>query len=88
MTTLRLAMGGYAAAWIVGSVLFFLPAGVGAREGVLALMLSPVLDPGGVIVVVLLSRVLVTAGDLVGAGWALAVARSQGAQGSRRSRRR
>lgn len=86
LTSLRLAVGGYAAAWIVGSVLFFLPAGVGAREAVLALMLSPVLDPGGVIVVVLLSRVLVTAGDLVGAGWALMIARPP--QGSRRSRRR
>ncbi|GGK82781.1 lysylphosphatidylglycerol synthase domain-containing protein [Ornithinimicrobium pekingense] len=77
MTSLRLAVGGYAAAWIVGSVLFFLPAGVGAREAVLGLALSPVLDPGGVLVVVLLSRVLVTAGDLAGAGVALAVAKRQ-----------
>jgi glycosyltransferase 2 family protein len=88
MTTLRLSVGGYAAAWIVGSALFFLPAGVGAREAVLALVLSPVLDPGGVLVVVLLSRVLVTAGDLAGAGFALLVSRAYVPQGSRRSRRR
>lgn len=88
MTLLRLSVGGYAAAWIVGSALFFLPAGVGAREAVLGLALSPVLDPGGILVVVLLSRVLVTAGDLAGAGLALALSRGEHAQGSRRSRRR
>jgi glycosyltransferase 2 family protein len=88
MTLLRLSLGGYAAAWIVGSVLFFLPAGVGAREAVLGLALSPVLDPGGTLVVVLLSRVLVTAGDLAGAGLALVLSRGEAHQGSRRSRRR
>lgn len=88
MTLLRLSVGGYAAAWIVGSALFFLPAGVGAREAVLGLALSPVLDPGAILVVVLLSRVLVTAGDLAGAGLALALSRGERAQGSRRSRRR
>lgn len=74
-TTLRLAVGGYALAWIVGFVLVFLPAGVGAREGVLALAMAPVLDTGGVLVVVLLSRVLVTAGDLLAAGVAALLAR-------------
>lgn len=82
--SMRLSMGGYAAAWIVGSALFFLPAGVGAREAVLGLALAPVLDAGGILVVVLLSRVLVTAGDLIGAGLALVLNRtpSAGAAGS------
>ena len=83
--SVRLSMGGYAAAWIVGSALFFLPAGVGAREAVLGLALAPVLDAGGILVVVLLSRVLVTAGDLIGAGLALVLNRipPAGADGSR-----
>ncbi|MFK5635022.1 lysylphosphatidylglycerol synthase domain-containing protein [Ornithinimicrobium sp. LYQ103] len=80
---LRVSVGGYALAWIVGFVLVFLPAGVGAREAVLALALAPVLDTGAVLVVVLLSRVLVTLADLAAAGLALLVP-----QGSRRSRRR
>jgi hypothetical protein len=83
MELLRLSVGGYALAWVVGFVLVVLPAGVGAREAVLALALAPVLDAGGVLVVVLLSRVLVTLADLAAAGLALLAA-----QGGRRSRRR
>lgn len=74
-TLVRAAVGGYAVAWVVGFVLVFLPAGVGAREGVLALALSPVLGAGGVLVVVLLCRVLLTVADLVAAALALLVAR-------------
>ena len=70
MPLLRLSVGGYALAWLVGFVLVFLPAGVGAREVVLAAALAPALGTGGVLVVVLLSRVLVTAGDLLSAGLA------------------
>lgn len=69
-TLLRLCVGGYAVAWLVGFVLVFLPAGVGAREGVLGLVLAAALGPGAVVVVVLLSRVLVTLADLLGAGLA------------------
>ncbi|TQM97713.1 hypothetical protein FB476_2636 [Ornithinimicrobium humiphilum] len=81
---LRLTTGGYALAWLVGTALVFLPAGVGARETVLALALAPVLDAGGILVVVLLSRVLVTAGDLLAAGGALLAVRvaPPGAPGS------
>lgn len=71
MELLRLSVGGYALAWVVGFVLVVLPAGVGAREAVLALALAPVLDTGGVLVVVLLSRVLVTLADLAAALLAL-----------------
>jgi glycosyltransferase 2 family protein len=75
MELLRLSVGGYALAWLVGTALFFLPAGVGAREAMLALALAPVLGTGGILVVVLLSRVLLTVGDLGAAGIALLVAR-------------
>lgn len=76
MPLLRLSVGGYALAWIVGTALVFLPAGVGAREAVLALAMAPVLGTGGILVVVLLSRVLLTVGDLVAAAVALLVARA------------
>ncbi|MDO5741187.1 MAG: lysylphosphatidylglycerol synthase domain-containing protein [Ornithinimicrobium sp.] len=76
MSLLRLSVGGYALAWIVGFVLVFLPAGVGAREAMLALALTPVLGTGGMLVVVVLSRLLVTVADLVAAGLALLVNRA------------
>ncbi|WP_143780585.1 lysylphosphatidylglycerol synthase transmembrane domain-containing protein [Ornithinimicrobium sp. CNJ-824] len=85
---LRTSLGGYALAWLVGTALVFLPAGVGAREAVLALVLAPVLDAGAVLVVVLLSRVLLTLADLLAAGGAMLVQRWWPAQPTPRSRRR
>jgi uncharacterized membrane protein YbhN (UPF0104 family) len=72
-----LAVGGYALAWAVGFVVVIAPAGAGAREVVLAAVLSTVLDRGALLVVVLLSRVLFTAVDLVLAGLGIAVGRSR-----------
>ena len=68
--------GGFSAAEMVIPVLVFLPAGVGAREAMLALAMAPVLGTGGILVVVLLSRVLLTVADLASAGLALAVSRA------------
>lgn len=73
--TLALAIGGYALAWAVGLLVVFAPAGAGARELALVAVLSPVLDGGAVVVVVLLSRVLFTGADLVLAGFGLMVGR-------------
>jgi uncharacterized membrane protein YbhN (UPF0104 family) len=66
--TLALTIGGYALAWAVGLVVVVAPAGAGAREVALAALLSQVVDPGAVVVVVLLSRVLFTGADLALAG--------------------
>lgn len=63
-----LCTGGYALAWSVGFLALPLPAGVGAREVVLVAVLSSTLDKGSVLVVVLMSRVLLTAADLALAG--------------------
>jgi len=71
--TVAVTVGGYALAWAVGLVVVVAPAGAGAREVALAALLSPVLDRGAVVVVVLLSRVLFTASDLSLAGLGLAV---------------
>jgi uncharacterized membrane protein YbhN (UPF0104 family) len=74
--TLALAIGGYALAWAVGFVVVIAPAGAGAREVALVAVLSPVLDRGAVLVVVLASRVLFTAVDLALAGLGIAVGRA------------
>jgi uncharacterized membrane protein YbhN (UPF0104 family) len=62
---LPLAVGGYSLAAAAGLVAIPLPAGAGVRELVLVLTLSPVLDVGGATVVALLSRLLMTLGDVL-----------------------
>lgn len=80
--TLALAVAGYALAWTAGFLVVVVPAGLGVREAALALMLSTYLEPGPVLVVVLLSRIAMTAADVVlGVGGAVA------ARGRRRSAR-
>jgi glycosyltransferase 2 family protein len=62
--TLARTTGGYALAWVVGFVVLVAPAGAGAREVALAAVLAAVLDSGAAVLVVLLSRLLFTGGDL------------------------
>jgi len=73
--TVALAVGGYALAWVVGFLVVVVPAGVGAREVVLAAVLAGQLDTGGVLAVVLLSRVVLTVVDVLGGLGGLLVAR-------------
>ncbi len=75
--TFALAAGGYALAWAVALVVVVAPAGAGAREVALGAVLSPVLDRGAVVVVVLLSRVLFSAADLALAGLGFAAGRRE-----------
>jgi glycosyltransferase 2 family protein len=63
--TLAQAVGAYALAWTVGFLVVVVPAGVGVREAVLGAMLAGLLDGGAVVVTVLLSRLLLTAADLL-----------------------
>lgn len=76
-----LAIGGFAFAWCVGFVIVFAPAGAGVREVLLIAMLGPVIGVGSATAVALLSRVLVTLGDLLTA--AVAVALNRGAAARR-----
>jgi uncharacterized membrane protein YbhN (UPF0104 family) len=62
--TFALAVGGYALAWVVGFLVVVAPAGLGAREVVLAAVLAGQLDRGSVIAVVLLSRIATTVVDV------------------------
>ena len=58
--TVSHATGVFAAGYLVGLVMVFLPGGVGAREGVFIPMLTPSLGPAGAIVLTLASRILLT----------------------------
>jgi glycosyltransferase 2 family protein len=73
--TALLAVGGFAFAWSVGFLVVFAPAGAGVREVLLVAALGPVLGTGAATAVALVSRVLMTAGDLLTAGSAAAVSR-------------
>ena len=64
IATAALATGGYALAWTVGFLVVVVPAGVGVRETVLALVLAGQLSGGSVVVAVLASRVLMTLADV------------------------
>lgn len=75
-TTLALCVGGYALAWTIGFLVVFVPAGAGVREAALGLVLAGSLSSGGVVAVVLLSRVVLTVADLAMGGAGLALARS------------
>ena len=71
------ALGGaFAAAYAVGVVVVFAPAGVGAREAVFVLLLAPTIGVAQATALALLARVVHTGADaLMAAGWWLAVRR-------------
>jgi uncharacterized membrane protein YbhN (UPF0104 family) len=70
-----LATGAYALAFTAGFIVFIAPGGIGAREAALVIALSPVLPAGAPIVVAIVSRVVLTAADLVNAGAAVLLGR-------------
>ena len=73
--TALIALGGFAFAWSVGFVIVFAPAGAGVRDLLLLLVLHPVLSTPDAAAVVLVSRVLLTAGDLLTAAVATRLGR-------------
>jgi hypothetical protein len=73
-----LSLGGYALAWTVGFLFLLAPAGALIRETVLVLSLAPVLDRPAATAVAVVSRGVMTVGDLVwGAVGALLRPRAQ-----------
>lgn len=72
-STVLLSIGAYALAWLVGFLVFFLPAGLGGREAVLTalLVVGGASTSGQGVSIALMSRVLLTVGDLVMAGSAI-----------------
>jgi len=77
-----LTIGAYALAWLVGFLVFFLPAGLGGREAVLTALLvaGAGIGSSAAVSVAVMSRVLLTVVDVVFAGSAVL--------GERRHRRR
>ena len=73
---LPLAVGAFALATSAGVLALPVPAGAGVREAVLVVTLSPVLPLGQSLLLALVSRALLTAGDLVVAGLASRKART------------
>jgi hypothetical protein len=65
--TALVAVGGFAFAWSIGFVVVFAPAGAGVRDVLLLVMLGSVVPTGEATAIVLVSRVLMTVGDLLGA---------------------
>ena len=72
-----LALGAYALAWAVGFLIIFFPGGIGPRELALIAVLSPVMSSASALVVALVSRVVMTVGDLFWAGVGLAIGRAR-----------
>lgn len=70
-----LAVGGFAFAWCAGFLVVIAPAGAGVRDVLLFAALTAVLSPGAATAVALVSRVLMTVGDLILAGLAAGYAR-------------
>jgi len=68
----------FAAAYVVGYVMVFSPAGIGIREGVLTFFLAPVTGHGAAAAISLLARIWTTAVEVVPAGalWLVHVRRA------------
>ena len=79
---LGFATTAFAAAYFTGYI-SMLPAGIGVREGVLILLLTPLLGPDGALVLAVLQRVWTTALELVAAAVGVWVLRRPGPRGSR-----
>jgi Lysylphosphatidylglycerol synthase TM region len=73
-----LAAGAYALAWAAGILLVVFPGGIGPRELALVVALAPVLPRGAALVIALVSRLVMTASDLVWGGTGLAIGRLAG----------
>jgi glycosyltransferase 2 family protein len=83
-----LAVGGFAFAWSAGFLVVFAPAGAGVRDVLLVAALGPALGVAGATAVALVSRALMTAGDLLTAAVAAGFSRPPPAEGEGRADRR
>lgn len=77
--------GAFALAWVVGFLFIVAPAGVGIREAVLVLALGGTLGRPDALAFAIVSRVLLTIVDLVGAGIGLLVPKAKQETGQQES---
>ncbi len=59
------AVGGFAGAYFLGYAAVFAPAGVGVREGALAVLLAPWTGPAEAAVLAVIARLWMTVGEMV-----------------------
>ncbi len=78
-TGVLLATGAFAFAWCAGFLVVFAPAGAGVREVLLVAMLGPAIGAGAATAVALVSRVVMTVGDLLTAAVAATCTRGSAA---------
>lgn len=81
------AVGTFAAAWTAGFVFLVAPAGAGVREATMVWLLLPVLSPGAALAVAVVSRLILTAGDVAWGAAGLAVRPHRGGPDARRTAR-
>ncbi len=75
-----LAVGpAFAAAYVLGYLVVFAPAGLGVRESSLVALLAPVMGPGGAALIAIVARVWTTVIEVVPAGafWLAGIGRSR-----------
>jgi uncharacterized membrane protein YbhN (UPF0104 family) len=77
-----LAVGAYALAWTVGFLFLLAPAGAGLREVVLVLALAPALHGPAATAVAVVSRGVMTLGDLLWGGAAVLIRPRNGLDGT------
>jgi hypothetical protein len=77
-----LSLGGYALAWTVGFLILIAPAGGLIREGVLVVALAPVLHSAAATAVAVVSRGVMTLGDLLWGGAGALMRPRSGAEGA------
>jgi glycosyltransferase 2 family protein len=78
MGSVLLLAGVNALSFLAGYMVFIAPAGLGAREGVMAVLLRPLAATGIAAVVAVLSRLWTVAAELLGAGIVLLATRRDG----------
>lgn len=66
-------MASWAAAYVIGYLTLLTPAGLGVREGALALLLTPILPAGVAAVIAIVARLWMVAGEALAAAAALIV---------------
>ena len=79
---LPLAVGAYSLASVAGLLALPVPAGAGVREAVLVLALAPAMPVGQALLLALVSRAILTAGDLLVAGGAARASRLRPTEGT------
>lgn len=73
LSLMPFSAGVFALAWLIGFVSFFAPGGLGVREGVLAYLLSPIVTGPMAIIIAILARVWLMAGELLCVGFVFVV---------------